>query len=179
MAGLTKLEPQSVLSIAAAIRAEIADLAGPLPEGQPAESDQVVYRSLVRDTRSYIEAVANQINGTYERGWYDACAVMLRRLLETLIIEAFEAKNISQKIKNPNGDFLYLRDLITACLNETAWNLSRNCKQSLGRLKDVGDKSAHSRRFVAHRNDIDPLRPDIRVVVQELVTIANLKIKRR
>lgn len=178
MAGPSKLEPQAVLSAAAAIKAEIASLAGPLPEGQPSESDQVVYRSLVRNTRSYIEAVANQINGTYERGWYDACAVMTRRLIETLIIEAFEAKGIAHKIKGPSDDFFYLRDLISACLTETAWNLSRNCKKSLGRLKDVGDRSAHSRRFVAHRNDIEPLRADIRSVVQELVAIADLKTKR-
>lgn len=173
------MEPRAALSIAAAIRAELAELAGPLPEGQAAETDQVVYRSLVRDTRSYLEAIANQINGTYERGWYDACAVLVRRLLETLIIEAFEAKAIAQKIKGPSDDFFFLRDLITACLAEPAWNLSRNCKQALGRLKDVGDKSAHSRRFVAHRNDIEPLRSDIRVVVQELVSVADLQRKRK
>jgi hypothetical protein len=43
------------------------------------------------------------------------------------------------------------------------------------KLKDVGDKSAHSRRYNAHRGDIDPLLRDVRLVVQELLYLASLK----
>ena len=100
---------------------------------------------------------------------------MIRRLLETLIIEAFEANNIASSIKNPQGDFLYLGDLIAAMLQEQSWNLSRNAKKALKELKDVGDKSAHSRRFVAHRQDIDKVAGDLRVAVQELTFLAKLK----
>jgi hypothetical protein len=45
----------------------------------------------------------------------------------------------------------------------------------LPKLKDIGDKSAHSRRYNAHRGDVDPLLPDIRLVVQEFVYLAGLK----
>jgi hypothetical protein len=131
--------------------------------------------SLVRGTRGYIERITNQINGAYENGWYDACAVLLRRLLETLIIESFEAHGIAGSIKNVAGDFFYLRDLVGKLQKETAWNLSRNAKQALPKLKDIGDKSAHSRRFVAQRGDIQPLISDIRTVVQELLFISKLK----
>ncbi|PRG71059.1 hypothetical protein C6T64_16495 [Burkholderia cenocepacia] len=119
--------------------------------------------------------MVHQINGSYEGGWYDASAVMIRRLVETLIIEVFEASGIADKIKNSNDDFLFLRDLIGVLIAEKSWNLSRNAKAALPRLKDVGDQSAHSRRFVAHRQDIDKLIPDLRVVIQELVTLAKLK----
>jgi hypothetical protein len=131
--------------------------------------------SVVRGTRGYIERVANQANGAYDRGWYDACAVMIRRLVETLIIEAFENGKMAMRIKDPAGNFLYLRDLVTKCLQEKSWNLSRGCKQALPRLKDIGDKSAHSRRFNAQRGDIDPLLGYIRLVVQEFVYLAGLK----
>ena len=93
----------------------------------------------------------------------------------TLIIEAYEEYSIADKIKNKQGDFFFLRDLITQCLSESAWNLSRNCKQALPKLKDIGDKSAHSRRYVAQRGDIDPLLPDIRLVIQEFLFLARLK----
>ena len=76
--------------------------------------------SLVRGTRGYIEKVSNQINGAYENGWYDACAVMLRRLIETLIIETFEHHKIASS-DNQAGDFVYLRDLIDKTLAETSW----------------------------------------------------------
>lgn len=100
---------------------------------------------------------------------------MIRRVLETLIIEAYEHHQLAAKIKNPMGEFFHLRDLIDKCLQETSWNLSRNCRQAMPKLKDIGDKSAHSRRYNAHRGDIDPLLLDIRLVVQEFVYLAGLK----
>jgi len=42
-------------------------------------------------------------------------------------------------------------------------------------MKDVGDKSAHSRRYIAHRQDIDKLKDDLRTVVQELVYLSGLR----
>lgn len=146
----------------------------PPEESAKSRSQQVLAFSIVSGTRGYIEKVVNQINSTYEVGAYDACAVMIRRLIETLIIEAFESHGIDSKIKNANGDFYHLRDLITHTLNET-WNLGRNAKRALPKLKDIGDKSAHSRRYLAHRQDIDKLVDDIRTVSQELVHLAGLK----
>lgn len=99
--------------------------------------------------------MVNQINGTYANAWYDACAVMIRRLIETLIIEVFEQHGIANKIKTPTGDFFYLSELIPRTLSEGKWNLGRNAKKALPRLKSVGDRSAHNRRFNATHDDID------------------------
>jgi hypothetical protein len=166
---------QNVIATAKAIHDELATELGPPEEGLQSKTQTVILMSLVRNTRGYVVRIANQINGAYENGWYDACVVMIRRMIETLIIEAFEHHKIAHKIQNSAGDFVFLRDLIEATLKEVSWNLSRNVKQALPRLKEVGDKSAHSRRFVAQRGDIQPLLTDIRVVVQELLFIADLK----
>jgi hypothetical protein len=53
--------------------------------------------------------------------------------------------------------------------------LGRNVRKALPKLKDVGDKSAHSRRFNAHREDIDKLTGDLRDSVQELLAVGKLK----
>lgn len=166
---------RNLIATAQAIHADVTREIGPPEEGLISNTQPVVMMSLVRDTRGYIVRVANQINGTYENGWYDACAVMIRRLIETLIIEAFENHDVVYKIKNPSGDFLYLRDLIDKTLVEPSWNLGRNTKQALPKLKDVGDRSAHSRRFIAQRGDIQPLISEIRIVIQELLYISDLK----
>ncbi|QYU66776.1 hypothetical protein J4558_17645 [Leptolyngbya sp. 15MV] len=72
--------------------------------------------------RGYLVSVGRQANGCYAQGWYDGCAVMMRRLLESSIIEAFEAKKLDTKIKEPkSGDFVQLTALIGAALAETAW----------------------------------------------------------
>jgi len=166
---------RNIVATAKAIHAELGRELGPPEEGLLASTQPVIVMSLVRNTRGYIERVANQINGAYENGWYDACAVMIRRLIETLIIEAFECHVIASKIQNASGDFFYLRDLIDRTIAESAWNLGRNAKQALPRLKDIGDKSAHSRRYIAQRGDIQPLLSDIRTVVQELLYVAGFK----
>lgn len=148
----------------------------PPSAGTRPKSQGVLPRSLVASTRGYIERVVDQINGCYEKGWFDGCAVMMRRLLETLIIECFEAHKIAVKIKEPrSGDFYYLSDLVALTIQETSWNLGRNAKRAMPGLKSIGDQSAHSRRFNAHREDIDRVAPDFRTVCQELVYLAGLK----
>jgi hypothetical protein len=147
----------------------------PSSEGTRSASESILPFAMVRGTRGYIEKVTNQINGCYEKGWFDSCAVMMRRLLETLIIECFEKHGIAATIKDSKGDFLFLRDLVTRMLQDSAWNLGRNVKAALPRLKDIGDKSAHSRRYNAHREDIDKLSTDFRDVCQELLVIAGLR----
>jgi hypothetical protein len=172
---MTESLAKLALSTARVIQSEVPKRARPPDEGLEPESEQVLPFSVVRGTRGYIEKVVHQVNGCYEHGWFDACAVMIRRLVETLIIEAFEHHKIAQHIKNSQGDFLYLGDLIDKTLAETTWNLTRNTKGALPRLKNIGDRSAHSRYFTAHRKDIDKIIDDLRVVSQELVYIAHLK----
>jgi hypothetical protein len=148
----------------------------PPSDGTRPTNEFLLPHSLVRRTRGYIERVVFQINGCYEKGWFDGCAVMMRRLIETLIIECFEKHGISSKIQDPkNGEFFFLRELIEKLLQEPAWNLGRNSKQALPRLKNLGDQSAHSRRYIAHREDIDKVSHDFRTVCQELIYLAGLK----
>jgi hypothetical protein len=168
--------PREILALAKNIQKEAPATFVPPSEGARPQSQNVIPHLMVLGTRGYIERVAFQINGCYENGWYDACAVMMRRLMETLIIECFEAGKIGDKIKNDKtGDFRHLGDLVNIVLAEPSWNLGRNTKQALPRLKQIGDQSAHSRRYIAHREDIEKLLPDFRCVCQELIFLANLK----
>lgn len=166
---------KAALEASKAVQFEVTSYGTVPDEGLPAYSQQVLPKSLFTNSRGYLEKVVNQINGCYEKGWFDACAVMIRRLVETLIIECFEKHKIATKIQGPDGEFLYLSDLIAKLLAETSWNLGRNTKRSLLKLKNIGDKSAHSRRFTARRWDIDKIVEDIRVVSEELVYLAGMK----
>lgn len=169
------MEIETALLSVRQLRDSIRSENPPPEEGSPSPDEPVIYFSLVRNTRGYLERIVHQINGSYANGWYDASAVMIRRLVETLIIEVYEKYGIESRIKNPKGDFFYLKDLISSLTVESSWNLSKNSKSALPRLKDVGDMSAHSRRFIAQRQDIDKLLSDLRVTVQELVALAQLK----
>jgi hypothetical protein len=167
---------RAAVALAKALKASAPKAFVPPSDGTLPETQQILPHSLVRNTRGYLERVCYQINGCYEKGWFDACAVMMRRILETLIIEAFEKHMLDATIKDPrSGDFLFLRDLIDRTVSEPSWNIGRNAKQALPKLKQLGDQSAHSRRYNAHREDIDKLAGDFRTVCQELLYLAQLK----
>jgi hypothetical protein len=99
---------------------------------------------------------------------------MMRRIVEISIIEAFEGKGIAHKIKDGNGNYFQLTDLIRMALAEPAWTLSRNTRGALPNLRDVGHMSAHGRYFTASSEDVERLRPSCRIVVEEFLHHAGL-----
>jgi hypothetical protein len=145
------------------------------PAPPPGEDDAIFpLLLLTRTGRGYLVHIARQMNGSFVQGWYDACAVMMRRLVETSIIEAYEARGIQAKIKNANGDYFQLTELVKHALAEPTFNLSRNTKTHLPQLRDVGHMSAHGRFFTAQRPDVEKVRQGCRVVVEEFLHIAGL-----
>lgn len=94
---------------------------------------------------------------------------MLRRFVETLIIETYIAKEIQGRIKDDDGDFFSLQILIDKARSDPYLNLSRNTKKVLLRLKKLGDLSAHNRRFVAKRSYFDELFEDLHLDMQTLI----------
>ncbi len=138
-------------------------------EGTKPKTARVIDPSLVAGTRGYLEKVVDQINGTYENGWYDACAVMLRRFVETLIIETYISKNEESVIKKTDGDFYSLKHLIDEACSGKDLNLSRDTKDILRKLKKLGDRSAHNRRFIAKRSYFDELFENLHLDMQTLI----------
>jgi hypothetical protein len=139
-----------------------------------APSDSILPRELFSNTRGYIEKIVHQINGSYDYGFYDCCAVMCRRLGETLIIEIYESQGRAKEIKGPDDNFLMLSGLLGVLNKDRSINLGRNAKRGLESLKDLGDKSAHNRRFNARQPDIDGIKSDLRTAAEELLHLAKL-----
>ena len=147
----------------------------PPVEIAPTDKNIVLSQSLFKSTHGYLENIVYEINTCYENTCYDACSVMIRRLIEILIIETYENNHISPKIKNPSGDFFSLDDLVNSCLSESTWNLSRTTKRGLKNLKTLGDLSAHSRGYNTNRNDLDKVNADLRVTAEELLYLYGLR----
>jgi hypothetical protein len=120
------------------------------------------------NTRGYLINNAKQAIVCYDYGLFDACLVMIRKLVETLIIELFVFNNIDDKIKD-NGHFLFLSGLIEKLLNEQTFSLSRNTKYGLPIIKKYGDLSAHNFHFNARKPDIDNFKLDLRIILEELI----------
>lgn len=134
-----------------------------------------------RNTRGYIEEVCRELNGCFRHAYYNATAVTLRRLLETLIIEAYEHLGQESEIKDGGGNYLMLSDLAERACGEKGHkglNLGRDSKNALKDARSVGNWSAHARRFLAHAGDLTKLQHGVRLLVQELILIADLVRKK-
>lgn len=128
------------------------------------------------NTRDYIKKTAQQAILCYDYGLYDGCLVMIRRLIETLIIELFEHRELKERILDKNNNYLFCGDLIDKLLEEKKlWTIGRNTAQELPKIKKMGDLSAHNRRFNAKKSDIDSLKTGLRVVLEELVHLVNFE----
>ena len=135
----------------------------------PPVSTDLIDLSIFDHAPYYIKSTAEEMIHCYDSGLYNATLVLMRKLAETLIIECFERYGIDAKIKDSNGVFFYLSDLIPSYLNSTKWNASRNINQSLKNVKHYGDLSAHNRRYLAKKSDIDSFKADLRQAFQEIV----------
>ncbi len=140
----------------------------------PKDSGIIVPTELTAGTRGYIKSIAWQLNGSYEFGHYDCCAVMCRRLVETLIIEAYEENGWVEDIKQPDGNYPMLGRLISAINTGKRIHLGREAKAALSDIKKLGDRSAHNRRYQTRKSDLDGIRQGFRVATEELLHIANL-----
>jgi hypothetical protein len=67
-----------------------------------------------------------------------------------------------------------LRDLASRAIGQQPVGLGRDAKDALGKIKEMGDRSAHNRRYNAVKSDLDKVQSGVRVVVDELINIANL-----
>ncbi len=133
----------------------------------------VVPPELVENSKGYIKQTTYQINGCYSDSYYDACYTMVRKLIETLIIEVYEKLGIEEEIKDSNKNYFMLRDLIPKCLNQSKIKLGRVTKDVLHKIKLYGGTAAHNPRINLKQADIDKYADNIRIAVQDF--LANLE----
>lgn len=158
-------------ALANAMHVDVSRVWTPPHEVETPRDSPVIAASIFRSCPHYVKKIVDQINVSYMNACYDGCAVLIRRLVETLIIEAYELYGIADQIQDKNGDFIPFEKLIVEACSCSEWNLGRNAKRALPRMQSIGNLSAHSRRYIAHRSDIDKIKDELRVVAQELILL--------
>ncbi|MGL5080804.1 MAG: hypothetical protein ACRC8A_04905 [Microcoleaceae cyanobacterium] len=72
-----------------------------------------------KNTRGYIEKIAFQINGCFQYGFYDGASVLLRRLVETLLIECYEHDKTQARIADSDGNYFMLSGIIADAVDKS------------------------------------------------------------
>lgn len=138
-------------------------------------TDELLPLDILDTAPYYIKLTAKQMNQCFECCLYDAVLVVMRKLIETLIIECFERYGVDNNIKDDKGNFLFLSELIPRFVAADKWNVSRNLEAYIKTVKKYGDLSAHNRRFLAKRSDMNIFKFEMRQVVQEIIMIIDYK----
>jgi hypothetical protein len=124
--------------------------------------------------REYLSKLIKQINSSYKHNCYDACAVLMRRLFEVLLVLTFQHNHIENKIKEPSGNGYYMLErIVSIAQNDSTLKLSRN-KIKYDTFRQVGNFSAHSITYTAGAKDIDDIKIDYRVMLEELYNKSGL-----
>ena len=167
----------SILNLVSGIKTDISEINRPPEQITYEYGSQILPLNLFENTRDSLYKVAIQINQTYEHACYDACAVMIRRMLEMLIIITYENSQIEKLIKDGSGNYKMLNALIPQYINQPDWSLSRTTKNDLPLIKDLGDFSAHRLHYNAQRGDIDKVidKLHLRTVIEEMLYKSGLK----
>lgn len=169
----TSNDLHSLLKVAREIRSDVPTKPAP-PKAEYSVSSKVVPQELVIEARPYIQEIAKQINGLYEHGWFDACLVMMRRLMETLLIECFENRECSSAITNSDGDYVSLSKIISKSESGHHISFSRHAPKKMKRIKRHADNSAHNRWYTASRTEVDELLSPFQILINELIEISEL-----
>jgi hypothetical protein len=150
---------------------------GVAPGIDPRIDSHIIPTGLFEDTRPHLESLVIQINGTYQSGFYDACAVMCRRLLECLLLLAFERAAKGQVIRDASGEYRSFADIIGLAASNRHLKLARGAGAIMGKIDYVGDLAAHHPTYTTRQKDIDEQRLGFARVIAELVQLAEIKPK--
>jgi hypothetical protein len=140
-----------------------------VPHGAKFLPSEIVPQSIYRK-------ILDEINRCYAVSCYNGCAALMRRLIESLIIEAFETYGLEGNIKSPGGEYLELKALIGKAIAEPRLKLSRNTKNSLPNLKLLGDLSVHGRKHFTLAGDLEKWHSDARIALQELASHLTMNV---
>lgn len=124
--------------------------------------------------RPYIDRLIRQINFTYANNCFDACAVLMRRLFEVLLVLTYQNNNIENAITNSQGNHLMLEGIVKDAVQNKTLKISSRVRKKFDSFREVGNNSAHSITYTAGQKDIDDIKIDYRVMLEELYNKSGL-----
>ena len=138
------------------------------------QSGAVLPNEIFVNIPQYLQVICKQINASFENNLYDCSAVMMRRLLETLLVLSYQNLNIESEITEKRGKHFSLDKMIKNAVQNSKLALSSNTKQDMTKIKNIGNYSAHKIWYHATRSDIEKYITDYRLIIEELLCKAGL-----
>lgn len=138
------------------------------------QSGSILPTELFNSLPLNVQSLCKQINSSYENNLFDCTAVIMRRLLESLLILSYQKAGIENDIMNGNYH-VTLDKIIRNAEQNAALALSSNTKKDMSLFKDLGNYSAHKIWYNCTQGDIKPHILKYRAIIEELMYKAGVK----
>lgn len=122
---------------------------------------------LLNGANSYYVKLLKSINSCYKYELYDACYVLIRKLISSLLIDIIEKNGHIEEIYD-NDKVKDLKEIISVFLNKSYWKYSKGINDTLNNIRLYGNNSVHNKYFIANKNDIDRDYHNYRFLIEEL-----------
>ncbi|MBO5316174.1 MAG: DUF4145 domain-containing protein [Clostridia bacterium] len=136
--------------------------------------DELIEEAKFCGKRPFLSRLIQQINFTYGNNCYDACAVLMRRLFEVLLVLSYQNKGIEADITKPDGSHKMLESIVKDAAQNKALGVPARISKNFDSFREVGNNSAHSITYTAGKLDIDNIVRDYRVMMEDLYNRAGL-----
>lgn len=124
--------------------------------------------------RPYLDRLIRQINFTYANNCYDACAVLMRRVFEILLVLSYQNKGLEADISNSDGSHKMLEAIVKNAVQNKNLGIPVRISKHFDAFRNVGNNSAHSITYTAGQLDIDKIAMDYRVMMDDLYIRAGI-----
>lgn len=124
--------------------------------------------------RGYIDKLIKQINHTYSHNCFDACAVLMRRLFEILLVLTYQKTGNEAAITRSDGTHLMLEGIVKDAVQNKRLGIPSRISKNFEAFREVGNNSAHSITYTAGQKDITDIQRDYRVMMEDLYNRAGL-----
>jgi hypothetical protein len=143
------------------------------PAAAPAAGIEVLSEAKFCGKRDGFDRLIVQINSSYRNGSFDACAAVMRRLLESALIFSFQANGVDSDILGGDGRYLGLFDIIRKAVENKVLDLSK-IRSDLMDVSRIGDYSGQGPMYTFGANDINSVRNAYRNVLETLFLVSKL-----
>lgn len=137
-------------------------------------NDELIEEAKFCGKRPFLTRLIQQINFTYGNNCYDACAVLMRRLFEVLLVLAYQNKGIEADITKSDGSHKMLEGIVKDAVQNKTLGVPARISKNFDAFREVGNNSAHSITYTAGKLDIDNIARDYRVMMEDLYNRAGL-----
>lgn len=139
-----------------------------------AQLGTVLPNDLFSSLPTNIQSLFKQINASYENNLFDCTAVIMRRLLESLLVLSYQKAGIESEIMN--GTYhMTLDKIIKNAEQNSILALSAGTKKDMALFKDLGNYSAHKIWYNCTQGDIKPHILKYRAIIEELLYKTGMK----